>query len=77
MKEVTNFPVCEETVTKKFIWNDEDSQNGVDVPVWIQHSYDIDCADELDCEENCKYYYNALYVEGKRGKKCYAYEANS
>lgn len=44
------------------------------MPAWKQYSFDIDCADTADCKENCKYYYNALYFEGKLEKKCYSYK---
>ena len=70
---VLNFPICAEAQTGKFIWNDEDPINGIDVPVWTQTEYDIDCTDDEDCESACDGY-NALYLNGKKGKKCYSYK---
>jgi hypothetical protein len=74
MKLVGGFPRCKETESGKFIWNNGDTEFGVDVPAWKQISYDIDCGDELECIETCRSYYNAEYINGKKGKKCYAYQ---
>lgn len=74
MKPVKNFPRCQSTESGKFIWNSEDSLYGIDVPVWKQHSYDVDCADEEDCDKYCDSNYNAEFVNGKIKKKCYSYD---
>lgn len=71
--EVINFPECLEASTGKFMWNDDDPKNGIDVPAWIQNEHDIDCTDTEDCEATCDQL-NALYLNGRRGKKCYSYQ---
>jgi hypothetical protein len=73
MKEIVNFPQCEETKSGKFIWNSQDSNYGMDIPVWTQKAYDIDCTNEFECDFYCEKYYKAEFVNGKRGKKCYSY----
>ena len=74
MKQVSGFPQCKATVSGKYIWNDGDSKYGVDIPVWRQIAYDVDCGDDTECEDYCISSYNALYISGKLGKKCYGYE---
>lgn len=71
---VTNFPVCDAAASGKLIWNQEDPKYGVDVPVWIQNEHDIDCTDKEDCDSSCQSQFNALYLYGRRGKKCYSYK---
>lgn len=73
MKAVKGFPRCKETESGKFIWNVDDPEFGVDVPVWKQKSFEIDCTDEADCNRYCDSY-NAEFVKGKNTKKCYSYE---
>lgn len=73
MKLVGGFPQCRETLSGKFIWNEGDSIYGVDVPVWKQFEYDVDCADDEDCVSYCRSNYNGEFVHGKLGKKCYSY----
>jgi len=73
MKQVKNFPVCSETESGKFIWNDDDPVNGINVPVWKQLEYDIDCGEDEECDSYCRNSYNAEFINGKLGKKCYAY----
>lgn len=77
MKEIKNFPQCEQSKSGAFIWNEKDSTYGMDIPVWVQHEYEIDCANEKECDYYCEQYYNAEFVNGKRGKKCYSYEVLS
>lgn len=74
MRPVINFPRCKETLTGKFIWNEDDPEWGIDTPAWIQKEYDVDCYDKEDCDEYCRKNYNALFVQGKKGKKCYGYD---
>ena len=72
-KPVLGFNTCEEAVTGKFIWNEDDPTLGVDIPVWTQFEKDIDCTDDEDCQATCDKY-NALFLNGRRGKKCYHYK---
>lgn len=71
--QVSDFPQCEESKSGMFIWNSDDPTTGVDVPAWTQQEYDIDCTDQEDCESACLDY-NALYLNGKTGKKCFSYQ---
>lgn len=71
--DVEGFPQCEKSKSGKFIWNSDDPIYGVDVPAWTQIEYDIDCTDQEDCESSCSDY-NALYLNGKTGKKCFGYK---
>jgi|LauGreDrversion4_2_1035121.scaffolds.fasta_scaffold119051_2 hypothetical protein len=77
MKEIKNFPECDNAKSGKFIWNDDDSRYGMDIPIWLQYEHDIDCANDNECDYYCEKYYNAEFVSGKRGKKCYSYEVLS
>ena len=77
MKEMTNFPQCEQSKSGRFIWNDKDTKFGMDVPIWVQHEHVIDCANDNECDYYCEKYYNAEFVNGKRGKKCFSYEVLS
>lgn len=70
---VTGFSQCEESKSGKFIWNDDDPKFGIDIPVWTQHEVDVDCTDQEDCESTCEDY-DALFLNGKRGKKCFSYK---
>lgn len=74
MKPVANFPRCKETLSGKFVWNTGDPVFGVDVPIWNQRVYEADCTDEEECDRYCDTYYNGEYVNGLKGKKCYAYD---
>jgi hypothetical protein len=73
MKPVIGFSKCKEAEHGKLIWNSNDPEYGLDVPIWKQTSYDIDCTNEEDCDYYCAKY-NALYVNGIKGKKCYSYD---
>ena len=73
MKPIEGFEKCQQVESGKITWNSDDPQYGVDIPVWKQNSYDVDCTDEEDCDNYCKSY-NAEYVKGIKGKKCYSYE---
>ena len=77
MKQVINFPQCEQSKSGRFIWNDKDSKYGIDIPIWVQHEHIIDCANDNECDYNCQKNHNAVYVNAKRGKKCYSYEVIS
>lgn len=72
-KEVKGTPQCEMSKSGKFIWNEEDSIFGIDVPAWSQSEMDVDCTDQEDCESTCEGY-DALFLNGKRGKKCFSYK---
>jgi len=74
MKYVKNFPRCSATESGKFIWNVDDPVFGVNVPVWKQLVYDVDCGDDQECDNLCFTQYNAEFINGKNGKKCYAYQ---
>jgi len=71
-EQVEGFPPCFEAQSGKFIWNDDDPITGIDVPSWIQIEHDVDCTDDDDCQSACDYY-DALYLNGIKGKKCYGY----
>lgn len=73
MKHMEGFDLCEQTKDNRIVWNDDDPRYGVDIPVWTQTSYDVDCTDDADCDSYCQSY-NAEYVNGLKGKKCYAYD---
>jgi len=72
-KPVSGFSQCHASISGKFIWNAEDPINGLDVPAWTQEEIDVDCTDEEDCRSTCEDYY-ALFLNGKRGKKCFSYK---
>ncbi len=74
MKMISGFPQCIETTTGKFIWNDADSKYGVDIPAWKQIEREIICSDDKSCTDDCKSMYNGVYINGKKGKKCYSYK---
>lgn len=74
MQVVEGFDRCTETQSGKFIWNEYDPVNGVNVPVWKQYDYNVDCGDDEECDGICKDTYGAIYIKGKKGKKCYGYE---
>jgi len=61
------------TANDKFIWNEEDSVYGIDIPVWIQKMNEAECSDE-DCEEYCKNKYKGVFVNGVNKHVCYSYE---
>ena len=58
---VKGFPACKAAVSGKFIWNTEDTTEGVDVPAWTQSVTDIDCTDDEDCQSTCDGY-NSDYI---------------
>jgi hypothetical protein len=72
MKSVQGLPQCS-SVNEKFIWNEEDSTSGIDIPAWKQFMYEVDCNYE-DCEEYCKDKYGGAYVKGVNKNVCYSYE---
>jgi hypothetical protein len=73
MKQIIGFDLCQQARDNRIIWNDDDPKYGVDIPVWTQTSYDVDCTDDTDCDNYCQSY-NAEYVNGIKGKKCYSYQ---
>jgi hypothetical protein len=72
MKPVQGFSKCG-SANEKFIWNEDDSKYGIDIPAWIQTKHEADCNDE-DCEEYCKIQFGGAYVKGVNTKVCYSYE---
>jgi hypothetical protein len=74
MKPVLDFPQCQQTLTGKFIWNNDDPKHGIDVPVWEQSSFDIDCTDVDECIKSCKERGAEFNINGINSKKCYTYK---
>ena len=72
MKPVTGFGKCS-TVNEKFIWNEEDSIYGIDVPAWKQTMHEVDCSDE-NCAEYCKEKFDGAFVNGVNKHVCYSYD---
>ena len=72
MKPVNGFPKCG-SANEKFIWNEDDSVFGIDIPAWIQTKHEADCNTE-DCEEYCKTQFGGAYVKGVNTNVCYSYE---
>ena len=73
MKTVQGFGQCGVTLTGKFIWNEDDSTFGFDIPPWKQHIHEADCSDE-DCPDYCKSKYDGAFVNGINKHVCYSYE---
>ncbi|WP_196300312.1 hypothetical protein, partial [Streptococcus pneumoniae] len=71
---VRNFPKCYHAISGKFIWNVDDPTDGINVPAWKQLDYDIECGDDEECESSFISQYKGEYLNGKLGKKCYAYQ---
>ena len=71
-KPVKGFEKCS-TVNDKFIWNEDDSVYGIDVPAWKQTINEADCSDE-DCAEYCKEKFDGAFVNGVNKHICYSYE---
>ena len=72
MKPVQGYGKCS-TVSEKFIWNEDDSVYGIDIPAWKQTAHEADCSDE-DCAEYCKEKYEGAFVNGVNKHVCYSYE---
>ena len=72
MKSVEGFPKCT-SANDKFIWNREDSTNGINIPSWKQTMHEADCNYE-DCPNYCKENYEGIYVKGVNKNVCYSYE---
>ena len=75
MKPVQGYGKCS-TVSEKFIWNEDDSVYGIDIPAWKQTAHEADCSDE-DCAEYCKEKYDGAFVNGVNKHICYSYETLS
>ena len=73
MKTVQGFPQCGTTLSGKFIWNEDDTQYGFDIPPWKQTLHEADCSDE-DCPDYCKDNYDGVFVDGLNKHVCYSYE---
>ena len=73
MKSVSGFPNCTETLSGKFIWNEDDPINGVNIPVWIQHMFEADCSD-YECDDYCANKFNGVFVNGVNKHVCYSYD---
>jgi hypothetical protein len=74
MKPVKNFTQCSVTKSGKYIWNEDDTKFGMNVPAWRQIINDAICYDEKDCEIYCEGKWKGKYLNGKIGKKCFSYE---
>jgi hypothetical protein len=72
MKPVQGFPQCS-SANDKFIWNEDDSIYGMDVPAWRQTIHSADCNDE-DCPDYCKNKFRGVFVKGVNKHVCYSYE---
>ena len=72
MKPVKGFGKCS-SANDAFIWNEDDSVYGIDVPAWKQRIHEVDCSDE-DCAEYCKQNYEGAFVNGVNKHICYSYE---
>ena len=72
MKEVKGFDKCS-SANDVFIWNEDDSQYGIDVPAWKQIVHEVDCSDE-DCAKICKEKFGGAFVNGVNKHVCYSYE---
>ena len=72
MKPVQGFGKCS-SANDVLIWNEEDSQYGIDVPAWKQIVHEVDCSDE-DCAKHCKEKFGGAFVNGVNKHVCYSYE---
>ena len=72
MKEVKGFDKCS-SANDVFIWNEDDSQYGIDVPAWKQIVHEVDCSDE-DCAKHCKEKFGGAFVNGVNKHVCYSYD---
>lgn len=73
MKVVQGMPKCGTTLSEKFIWNEDDSQFGIDVPAWVQYMHEADCSDD-DCDDYCLSKYGGGFVNGISKHVCYSYD---
>ena len=73
MKQVEKFPQCGTTLSKKFIWNEDDTIYGIDIPVWSQHIFKAECEIKT-CPYYCESNFQGLFVNGKKRKVCYSYD---
>ena len=72
MKGVQGFSQCS-AVNDKFIWNEDDSVYGIDVPAWKQTIHEAECNDK-ECERFCKEKYRGAFVKGVNKHVCYSYD---
>ena len=72
MKPVQGFAQCS-SANEKFIWNEDDTTNGIDIPAWKQTINEADCNYE-DCADYCKDKYEGAFVKGVNKNVCYSYE---
>lgn len=73
MKKVQGFAKCGTTLSGKFIWNEDDTTHGFDIPAWIQEAHEADCSDE-DCPDYCESNYEGVFVNGINKHVCYSYQ---
>lgn len=73
MKNVQGFSKCS-TANEKFIWNEEDSIYGVDIPAWVQIINEAECKNDEECADYCKEKFGGAYIKGKNKNKCYSYQ---
>ena len=72
MKSVKGVGKCS-SANEKFIWNDNDSIYGINVPAWKQITHEVDCSD-ANCEQYCKDNFEGVFVNGVNKHICYSYE---
>ena len=72
MKSVQGFPQCS-AAKEGFIWNEDDSIYGIDIPAWKQTMNEVECNYE-ECEEYCKNQFGGAFVKGVNKNVCYSYE---
>ena len=72
MKPVQGFGKCS-SANDVLIWNEEDSQYGIDVPAWKQIIHEVYCSDE-DCAQYCKEKFQGAFVDGVNKHICYSYD---
>lgn len=73
MKMVEELPQCGTTLSEKFLWNEDDTIFGIDVPGWVQHVNDAGCSDE-DCPDYCLNKYGGAFIDGVNKHVCYSYD---
>ena len=72
MKSVQGFPKCS-AANEQFIWNEDDSIYGIDIPAWKQTMNEVECNID-ECEEYCKNKFGGAFVKGVNKNVCYSYE---
>lgn len=73
MKMIEGMPQCETVSSGKNAWNDDDTQNGIDIPVWIQYMNEADCSED-EGPKYCLENYGGAFVNGVNKRVCYSYK---